>query len=59
MTFLLSINGELPSETSLVSLKSDFGLTSDQVRQLVDSGDELTLSDGRRITIDIALDKRS
>jgi hypothetical protein len=58
MTFLLSINGELPSETSLISLKDNFGLTSDQVRQLVDSGDELTLADGRRITIDIALDKR-
>lgn len=58
MTFLLSINGELPSETSLISLKDNFGLTSDQVRQLVDSGDELILADGRRITIDIALDKR-
>ena len=58
MTFLLSINGELPSETSLISLKDNFGLTSDQVRQLVDSGDEFTLADGRRITIDIALDKR-
>lgn len=58
MTFLLSINGELPSETSLISLKDNFSLTSDQVRQLVDSGDELTLADGRRITIDIALDKR-